>query len=301
MKKISETIVFFGSGPVAAASLARLAEDFNIEAVITKPKPPHHKGNFPVIDVAEHFKLPIQFVSNKADLSKLFKTTTFSSPLGIVIDFGIIIPSQIIKSFPKGIVNSHFSLLPRWRGADPISFAILSGDQQSGVSLMQVVEALDEGPLIAQSALNLSDSVTTPALTDELIDLSHTMLVQILPYYLQGSIAPQPQGSNAATYSRKLTKQDSELVFSKTADELEREVRAYLEWPRSRTKIGNTPVVVTKAHVVSGKGRPGELWRQDKSIGFYTNKDIFVIDSLIPAGKKKMSAEAFLAGYKTGN
>src|SRR5579884_3510995 len=147
MKKMSETIVFFGSGPVAAASLELLAPVFNIEAVVTKPKPPHHKGRFEVLELADRLNLKVLTASDQAQLSQLFQTKSLSSRLGLLIDFGIIVPKDVIDYFHLGIINSHFSLLPRWRGADPISFAILNGDKTTGVSLMLLVPALDEGPL----------------------------------------------------------------------------------------------------------------------------------------------------------
>jgi methionyl-tRNA formyltransferase len=304
MKKMSETIVFFGSGPVAAKSLELLVKDFDIEAVVTKPKPSHHIGNFPVIEIADKLGLKILETKDKSDLQDIFETSPVSSRLGIVIDYGIIISQDIIDYFPLGIINSHFSLLPEWRGADPITFSILSGQKKTGVSLMLIVEALDEGPLLAQSDCDISADITTPELTDKLITMSNNLLSTVLPMYISGEVRPIGQveatiaSSKIPSYSRKLTKQDGVLDFSKPAEQLEREVRAYIEWPRTRTVIANTNIVITKCHVVSGDGVPGELWRESKSLGLYTKKDILVIDSLIPSGKKEMSSEAFLAGYK---
>ncbi|MEO6761067.1 MAG: formyltransferase family protein, partial [Candidatus Saccharimonadales bacterium] len=110
-------IVFFGSGPVAAKSLELLSKDFEISAVITKPKPSHHHGAFPVIDIASQLDLSLYTASNKQELSELFSNQTFASDLAVLIDFGIIVSQDVIDYFPKGIVNSHFSLLPEWRGA----------------------------------------------------------------------------------------------------------------------------------------------------------------------------------------
>src|SRR5678815_2818348 len=114
MKKMSEPIVFFGSGPVAAKSLELLAKDFSIEAVITKPRPAHHRGEVPVLDLAAKLQLPIHTVTNKKTLDELIKTNPFSSDIAVLIDFGIIVSQDAIDYFPLGIVNSHFSLLPEW-------------------------------------------------------------------------------------------------------------------------------------------------------------------------------------------
>jgi methionyl-tRNA formyltransferase len=299
MKKMSETIVFFGSGPVAAKSLALLARDFEIEAVITKPQPPHHKEDFPVLALAQELGLKTLTTADQAELSKLFAPgRPAQSNLGVVIDYGILIPQSIIDHFPLGIVNSHFSLLPRWRGADPISFAILNGDKETGVSLMLIVEAMDEGPLLAQRSLTISPEATTPSLTDDLIALSHAMLAEQLPAYAQGQLKPYPQPDEEPTYSRKLTKQDGRLDFTKPAVQLAREVRAYAGWPRSRTTLGTTDVIITGAHVGEGGGEPGSLRIENKQLAIYTGQAVLVIDSLIPAGKKEMPAAAFMAGYR---
>ena len=267
--------------------------------MVTKPRPSHHKGTVPVVKLAEEFGLPILYAENKARLNELFRGRPAKSQLAILIDFGIIISQPVIDYFPLGIVNSHFSVLPEWRGADPITFAILSGQAQTGVSLMLLVEALDEGPLLAFAEHPLTATVTAPQLTDELIALSHKLLLQTIPAYLNGSIKPVPQTATGrqTSYSRKLTKQDGVLDWHKPAARLEREVRAYLGWPRSRTTIGNTEVIVTKAQLGAGRGQPGSLWLEDKQLGVHTPDGVLIIDRLIPAGKKEMSAQAFLAGY----
>ena len=144
MKKMSETIVFFGSGPVAAKSLELLAQNFEIEAVVTKPQPAHHKEPFPVLALSEKLGLKIFTPDGKAALSELFASNPVTSRLGIVIDYGFIINRDVINYFDLGIINSHFSLLPEWRGADPITFSILSGQKQTGISLMLIDEKMDE-------------------------------------------------------------------------------------------------------------------------------------------------------------
>jgi methionyl-tRNA formyltransferase len=296
MKKISETIVFFGSGPVAAASLEKLVNSFSIEAVITKPQPPNHKYEFPVLNTANKHSLRILTVSTKSDLEKLFNEQFFKSKIGLVIDYGIIISQPVIDYFPLGIVNSHFSLLPKLRGADPISFAILSGRPKTGVSLMLISQGLDEGPILSQSTIEIDSSMTNPRLTKDLINLSQSLLEKTLPEYVKGKINPKPQ-LGQPSYSRKLSKQDSYLDWSKPAALLEREVRAYYEWPRSKAKLGEHRVIVTKAHTIPGVGKPGSIVARDKQLGVQTADEILIIDKLIPQGKKEMPASAFLAGY----
>lgn len=299
MKQTSKTIVFFGSGPVAASSLRLLAQEFTIEAVITKPRPPHHRGSVPVLELADDLGLKTLTAATSAELDALFASHPVTSELAVLIDFGIIVSPAVIDYFAHGIINSHFSVLPEWRGADPITFSILSGQSTTGVSLMRVVPGLDEGPLLGYSEFTLPDRITTPQLTEELIQLSNELLRELLPPYRADSlqVAPQTTTGRTTSYSRKLTKADSQLDWTKPAEQLEREIRAFIEWPRSRTTLGSTPVIITEAHVAAGKGTPGSIYKDGKQLGVYCAKDILVIDQLIPAGKKAMGAAAFTAGY----
>lgn len=307
MTNTSETIAFFGSGPVAAKSLELLAKDFDIEAVITKPRPIHHRGEVPVLALAEELKLPILTASTKSELDKLFQTRPVISKIGVLIDFGIIVSKEVINYFPLGIVNSHFSLLPEWRGADPITFAILSGRKQTGVSLMLLVETMDEGPLLAQSPFDIPESITTPELTKELIAISDSSLKKILPLYINEKVSPAPQEiitiaqTKQPSYSRKLTKDDGIIDWNKPADQIEREIRAYIEWPKSRAKFGDKEVIITKAHVVPVNHKdmkPGDLKTVEGMIMVECGSGTLCIERLKPAGKNEMTAQEFLRGNK---
>jgi methionyl-tRNA formyltransferase len=314
------SVVFLGSGPVAATSLLLLAANFTIEAVITKPRPEHHKGPVPVLDLCNSPQSPcrrIITVTNKAGLSEAVQREKFESKLGVVIDFGIIISQDVIDSFPLGIINSHFSLLPQWRGADPITFAVLSGQKFTGVSVMRITAGLDEGPIVGFGVYDLQGDETTPFLTERLIHLSDGLLRDLLPQYVerqktidQEEVAQMFGLPTEPSFSRKLTKSDGVLDFHKPADQLEREIRAFAGWPGSHTLIGGKDVVITAAHVIRDDtpgqpGAPGTIWRNGKQFGFYSgdpaDKDgisILVVDRLKPAGKSEMDAQAFLAGYK---
>jgi methionyl-tRNA formyltransferase len=300
MKKMSETITFFGSGPVAAQSLRLLAQSFNIEAVITKPRPDHHKGSVPVLEAASELNLPVRTVANKKELKDLFAERPFKSRVAVLIDFGIIVPQSVIDYFPLGIVNSHFSLLPEWRGADPITFSVLSGQQTTGVSLMMLVAGMDEGPLLSQGSYDLDKETTTPSLTDDLIDLSYQMLVEILPRYMAGDIAPFDQDeSKGVTYSRKLSKEDSIVDWTKPADQIEREVRAFTGWPKTRATFAGLELVLTKTHVIDMAGTPGHTTVVGKLPVVFCGQQALALDMVKPAGKKEMTGEGFLAGYKS--
>jgi methionyl-tRNA formyltransferase len=289
-----------GSGPVAADSLERLARNFTIEAVITKPKPDHHRGDFPVIETTKKLGLHTLYASNKSELDDLIAENEFDSNVGVIIDFGIIVSKKVIDSFPLGIVNSHFSLLPQWRGADPIAFAILSGQPKTGVSLMVIDEGMDTGKLITYRTISINPSETTPSLTQRLIELSDQLLQEFLPRYSEGSIKTKNQPHpDRATYSRKLTKEDGIIDWNKPAVQIEREIRAFIDWPKSRTELFGKEVIITKAHTVSVDGKPGEVEviKESGSIIVYCGSGYLCIERLKPAGKKEMSSSDFVRGY----
>ena len=292
MKKMSVTIIFFGSGPVAAASLELLAKHAAVEAVVTKPST---LAEMTAVSPTDR----IYTVSNRAELTELIISEKFKSPLGVVIDFGIIIGQDVIDAFELGIINSHFSLLPEWRGADPITFSILSGQAKTGVSLMVIDAGLDTGKIVAQKSLPINADDTGITLTDRLIHLSDTMLQEHLPAYAAGERTPRSQPHpDRATYSRKLAKDDGILDWDKTAEQLEREVRAFIGWPKSRTMLAGKEVIVTAAHAAAGDQEPGKTTIDSKTIKVGCKKGLLVIDRLKPAGKNEMTAEAFLAGHK---
>lgn len=290
-------VVFMGSGPVAAASLRLLQEQFIIEAVVTKPTTMH--------EMSEASSSPtVHCVSNKSELDELFTTNVFKSRVCILIDFGIIVNKKVIDYFPKGIINSHFSLLPELRGADPLSFAILEGKKTTGVSLMLLVEAMDEGPLLHQSNYTILPKETAPSLTEKLIRQSADDLVAIVPQWMNDEVQAYEQNETTITptYTRKLNKDDGVLDFSKPAVVLEREIRAFADWPKSRTTIGEVEVVITAASLLEARplevnARAGELFMKDKKLGFYCGDGILLIERIKPAGKKEMDITGFLNGY----
>lgn len=298
MKKTSKRIVFFGSGPVAAESLRLLQAHCTIEAIITKP------STLKEMEACGASKA-IFTVSSKQELNALLKNQDFTSTLGVLIDFGIIVSQEVIDSFPLGIINSHFSLLPEWRGADPISFAILSGQAITGVSIMLLTAGMDEGPLIGLGEQPISQNETTATLTNKLILLSDALLEELIPQYInRQKTIPQEKAAELlgkptkASYSRKLTKEDGRIDWEKSAVQLEREIRAFNTWPKSYTTLNHIDVIIKQAEVTEANGKPGEYFLDKKKLVVYCGNKALNIKRIQPAGKKEMPIEAFLAGYK---
>lgn len=306
MKK-SSNLVFFGSGPVAAASLDYLARHFEIEAVVTKPLPEWHRGSAPVLEMAQKRGWKIYTPQNKNQLDAIINNTNFSSQCGVVVDFGIIVSKKVIDTFAKGIINSHFSLLPEWRGADPITFSILSGQPTTGVSLMLINEGLDEGQLLATEEFTIPEDMTTPDLTHKLVDISNHLLLKIIPVYLQGKITPWAQAANTPpTYSRKLKKEDGNIDWNKTAIKIERHIRAFIGWPQS-TGVLTLPnnkklsVIIAKAKLatIDVKITPGFVNYQTGHLLVGTSAGNLEILRLKIPGKREISSSEFARGYLT--
>lgn len=298
MSKISKPVTFFGSGPVASESLKGLLDWVNINTVVTKATPPHHKDPAPVEELAKKNGINILYANNKAELNILLSDKKLPKhEFGIVIDYGVIISQEVINYYPKGIINSHFSILPEWRGADPITFALLSGQSSTGVTLMLIDSGMDTGNIIATQTLNISPNENNSTLTSKLINLSNDCLKKYLNDYLDNKIIAVPQPKSLATYSVKINKNDGLINISKPASVIIREIKAYNPWPGSRININNTWLNITDAVVSDKTNKPGILFKEDKNLFLAcTNKSIQVLE-LKPAGKNKMSATAFINGY----
>lgn len=220
--------------------------------------------------------------------------------LAVLAAYGRIIPQRVLDEFPLGIINVHPSLLPAYRGPTPIEQAILDGTPKTGVSIMKLTAGMDEGPIYKQKTVHLSGNESKTELTEVLQQLGAQLLVEVLPEIITGSLEPRQQPHpDRATYSRLLTKDDGIIDWQKPAIQLEREVRAFAGWPKSRTTLGGINLAITKASVVEmGKAAPGQLMVEKKRLLVGTGKDWLEIMSLRPDGKKEMSTESFLAGYK---
>ncbi len=300
MNMMSKKILFFGSGPVAAASLEKLISHTDISLVVTKRKAPGFKGTPPVELVANDHDMKLSFADNKTELEELILGMAEKFDLGIVLDYGVIITEKTIQSFPLGIINSHFSLLPEWRGADPITFSLLSGQVETGVSLMQINSGLDTGKLFETSKISISSIDTNPSLTEKLIDLSDGLLQKNIPLILNKTATKFPQDTNQlTTFSKKIMKEDGLLNFNKPASVLEREIRAYKGWPRSYMKLGELDVIIEEATISDVPVALGKITIDEQDhIIIGTVRGSLKINKLMPFGKNVMSSKDFLNGYR---
>jgi methionyl-tRNA formyltransferase len=217
---------------------------------------------------------------------------------GIVVAYGKLIPSVILEQFPKGLINIHASLLPRYRGASPIESAILAGDDATGVTLMRLDKGMDTGPTYDVAKLQLTGTETRPDLYAQLAELGSEHLSAKLTAILEGNIVPVPQDSTQATTVGLIRKQDGHIDWSQPAITIERQIRAYLDWPGSRTEITGTDATITAAHIHVADGPAGTAFKTPSSeLAVYAGVGSLIIDRLKPAGKREMTGLEFLAGH----
>ena len=303
---VKPRLIFFGNERIATGiqtntPLLRslLSAGYDIAAIVANHQQAQSRNarELEIASLATEHSIPLLLPERLKDITEKLKG--FQATAAVLVAYGKIIPQSIIDVFPRGIINIHPSLLPKHRGPTPVESVILDGSIKTGVSVMQLVKAMDAGPIYAQSEIMLTGRETKQELADSLLEVSSAMLLEILPGILSGAIVAMPQDDTVATYDKLITKEGAVLDWQKPAEVLEREVRAYLEWPKSQTTLNGLPVTITSAHVDSGTGTPGTLWQLPKQLGYYTIHDIFVIDKLKPAGKPEMTIEAYLAGYNT--
>lgn len=292
MMSTSKQILFFGTDDFSVSALSHLIEaGYLVVAVITKPDSKSGRGQRltpPAVKLlAEAHGIPVwqptQLTDSAADI------TALGPVVGVLSSYGRIIPQVIIDLFTPGIINIHPSLLPAYRGPSPIESAILNGDHETGVSIMQLTAAMDAGPLYAQASYPLTGNETQPELYEKLADFGSSLLIHHLPHILDGSLSPTPQ-LGEVSYSQLLHKSDGTPNPAHiTAQQLERMVRAYLSFPKTKLVMHGQTVTVTAAHNSDTAEHQLAVRCQD---GHY-----LVIDTLVGPSGRHMTAQDFLNGY----
>lgn len=300
MTHTSKTIVFFGTDEFSAVSLRELiAKGFTIGAVVTKPDSQKGRGRkltkSIVKEIAEQHSIPVWQPTKVGDIAPNIEKLAENglSPdglIGVLVSYGKIIPESIINLFTPGIINVHPSLLPKYRGPSPVESAIFNGDTETGVTIMQLSKAMDAGPIYSQITVQLNDTETGPDLEIKLAELGAQQLTLTLPAIISGQIQPTLQDDSLATYCHLLSKEDSLLNTAElSAAQAERQVRAYLAFPKTKFKINEHQIVITKAHISNEHINVLDLKCADDRY--------LTIDELIGPSGKPMNAKAFLNGY----
>ena len=305
-------LIFFGTPPFALPSLKLLGEDhrYQIVAVVTQSDKARGRGlrarSSPVKLMAKSLGLkilePEKIRKNPGFLEELRK---LEPDLIVVVAYGKILPTEVLNAPKFGALNIHASFLPRHRGASPIQGAILSGDKETGVTLMKMVLKMDAGPILAQSRpIKIEEDDTAETLAEKLAPVGARLLIDNLPGFFAGLLPQTPQAEALATYTKIIEKESARLDWQKTASELAREIRAYLPWPVSWTTWpsakGLKAIKFFRAKVKEGETtlKPGEVAWQEKALLIGTAQGALEIQELQLEGKKRLPSEEFVRGQK---
>ncbi len=291
-----------GTPEFSVPSLRALANTFPVVGVVTQPDRPAGRGRQlvapPVKVAALELGIPVIQPTRLREPEAMQQLQTWAPDAIVVAAFGQILKPAVLDLPQFGCINVHASLLPRHRGAAPISAAILAGDDETGVTIMRMDVGLDTVPMFTKRAVPISDADTTATLTDRLAQVGAELLLDTLPGILSGSIAPTPQDSSLATYAPQLKKEDGRLDFTDTAEALARRVRALSPWPGAYCLWQGQPLKVLEARPISGRGLQGTVSGGLDGPAIACADGQLLLIKIQPAGKRPMSALDFARGTR---
>jgi len=293
-------IFFAGTPPFAAAALNALADaGHDIALVLTQPDRPAGRGMkltpSAVKQAALARGLPVYQPASLKTPDAQAELRAADADVMVVAAYGLILPQAVLDLPRLGCLNIHASLLPRWRGAAPIQRAILAGDTETGITIMQMDAGLDTGAMLSTVTLPIHDDDTAASLHDALATAGASAIVSALANV--DSLVPVAQDNALATYAAKLTKEEAQLDWTLPAGTLARAVRAYCPVPGAWTLLDGAPLKIWSAQVVAGSGVPGEVLRADADqLVVACGEGALALLEIQPAGSKRMPAAAFLAG-----
>jgi len=331
------SIVFWGTPDFATIILEKLIKkNYRPCLIVTapdKPKGRHHLLSAPAVKkVAEKYKIPyLQPLEIKENKELKNKIMALKPDLFIVAAYGLIVPQELLNSPSKKAINIHPSLLPKYRGPSPIQTAILNGDEFSGVTLILMTEKMDAGPIIKYEKIKINPSTkrfvpsSVPRglrapnyleLSNELANLGADLLIKVLPDWLEGKIKPLPQAEGKASYTKIIKKEDGLLDFNKSAEEIEKQIRAFYPWPSAYTKIPvNKKISAQSGSSLGGKNKilkileaevlltgenkkKGLIFQKEKEMAITCSKNSLLLKKIQLEGKKEIDGASFLNGHR---
>lgn len=292
-------LIFMGTPNFSVPFLEALQlAGHDVVAVYTQPPRPSGRGKrlqlSPVHQAAEAARIPVLTPTRLRDMpeeSRIFKD--FNADAAIVVAYGILLPAAFLAAPPLGCINVHASLLPRWRGAAPIQAAIMAGDSETGISIMQMDEGLDTGPVLSRASISIMPVETSETLQQKLSNLGTNLLVETLSAPMQATSQP----GQGVTYAARLTREMGRMDWSLPAQELERRIRALMPWPSSSTTLNGTVLKIGGAEIVAeaSLAPPGRVI--DDRLTVQCGQDALRLTYLQRPGKAMMTCDAFLRGW----
>lgn len=298
-------IVFMGTPDFAVGALeALVAAGHQVVAVVTQPDKPRGRGGKPQVTpvkaCAMNYQIPV-FQPTKIKTPEAVQVLrAYQADLFVVAAFGQILSAEILKIPPYGCINIHASLLPKYRGAAPIQWAILEGEEETGVTLMQMDEGLDTGDMLVKTRVAIDPKETGESLFHKLAQAGARLLVDSLPAIEAGTIVPEPQDNTQSSYAGMIKKEMGWIDWSRSAIELERLIRGLNPWPSAYTGLSGKTLKIWEADIErqNTDKKPGTVVQVTKdAIKVQTGDGLICIKNIQLEGKKRMEVKAFLLGY----
>lgn len=301
-KNKSLKIIFAGTPYFAAQHLQKIiSSKYIVLGILTQPDRPNKRNKMivksPVKEIAQKNNIPIFQPNNINDIKNYHNILTLQADIMIVIAYGLILPEPLLKAFPMGCINLHASLLPRWRGAAPIQWAILSGDRYTGISIIQMEKEIDSGKILYQKPCNISPKDTTSSLLKKLCKIGEKAILHVLEKIKNQKITIQKQNPNQITYATKLSKDMGKINFSKNANIIERMIRAFTPWPGTYIKVNDLIIKIHQAEVLTSNQsyKIGQIITiNTQGIQIQTSKNILNIQKIQIPGKKIITVSQFI-------
>lgn len=298
-------IVFMGTPDFSVGPLQALtAAGHQVLAAVTQPDKPKGRGKAvvmtPVKEAALALGIPVFQPVKVKDEAFLDQLLALQPDIIVVVAFGQILPKALLDIPPFGCVNIHASLLPKYRGAAPIQWAIIDGEPETGITTMQMDTGLDTGDILEISRVPIGPAETGGSLHEKLSQAGSQLILSTLEKLQQGTIKPIPQPESGSSYAKMLTKSMGDIDWSQEAVKIERLIRGLNPWPSAYTILNGKTLKIWSAKVIDEDlpGVPGEVVLADKRrLYVKTGKGVLSLTCVQPEGKKRMEAEAFLRGY----
>ena len=300
-------IIFMGTPDFSVGTLEALVEaGHEVVLAVTQPDKPKGRGKemqfTPVKECALRHGIPVFQPKKVRDPECVEELKKYQADVCVVIAFGQILPKEILEMTPYGCINVHASLLPSYRGAAPIQWAVIRGEKISGVTTMQMDEGLDTGDMLEKTEIILDEKETGGSLHDKLAEAGAKLCVHTLDKLVQGGLTPQKQGESPTEYARMLDKKLGDINWEQSAVEIERLIRGLNPWPSAYTDWNGKTMKIWEADAVPGENTekaPGTITDVTKDdFAVQTGDGQLRVRALQIPGKKRMEADAFLRGYQ---
>ncbi len=297
-------LIFMGTPQFAVPSLLALLEaGHEIAGVVTRVDKPAGRGRTitaPAVKIAARERnLPL-FQPKRVRDPEFVAALRKREPEAIVVAaYGQILPKEVLTLPPYGCINIHASLLPAYRGAAPINWAIIRGDRETGITIMQMDEGMDTGAILMQESIAIEPADTAGNLAEKLSKLGAKMITRVLPLLQSGRLKPAVQEGSKATLAPLLKKEDGLIDWRVPAVDIHNRVRGLSPWPGAYTYLDRAMIKILETEIVPGSGEDGRIYAGNhKTLDVGTGRDMLRVITLQPAGKKPMSSEEFLRGHR---